>query len=446
MGHRLNQRILNNQMTRRDFLWMMGVASAGTALSGCSIDPVTGGKTLTLLSTQDEIAIDRQQSPHQFSSDYGVSQDESLNSYLSDTGILMGRQSHRPDMPYNFQVVNANYINAYAFPGGTIACTRGIMLDMESEDELCALLGHELGHVNARHAAKQQSKGMIAQAVATGAGLLASTQDAWVGSAVGLASQLASGALLSHYSRENERQADDLGIDYMTRTQHNPQGMIELMNMLNSQSDRQPNMLELMFATHPMSSERVKNVTATAQSDKYQAFTRKPLQKERYMDNTAALRRLAPAIKLQQQGESQLMGKSYDAAQQSFKQALGKAPDDYTGLVLMAKTYIAQEKPANAQPYLDKASSVYPQQAQAQQLSGINSLALKQPAKAYQAFTRSDKLLPGNPTNQFFMGVAQENMQDKAAAAEHYRSYLNQVSQGDMASHAYTQLKGWGYL
>ncbi|MFW2455993.1 M48 family metalloprotease, partial [Methyloversatilis discipulorum] len=165
-----HDRFFRREMSRRDFLWLSGIAGAAVTLpqlSGCATDPITGQQVLVGLSEQDEIGIDRKHSPQQFSSDYGAVQDAELNRYVNDLELSLAKHTHRPDVPYSARVVNANYINAYTFPGGSMACTRGIMLDMDSEDELAALLGHETGHVNARHSAKQAGRTMMAQVGAT---------------------------------------------------------------------------------------------------------------------------------------------------------------------------------------------------------------------------------------------------------------------------------------
>ena len=122
-------------LTRRDFLWLSSMTAAGYLL-GCAVDPVTGKKQLMLVSEDTEIQIDKQYAPIQISSDFGEAQDSQLNRYVSDVGNKMAAKSHRTHMPYSFRVVNATYVNAYAFPGGTIAATRGIMLSLENEAEL----------------------------------------------------------------------------------------------------------------------------------------------------------------------------------------------------------------------------------------------------------------------------------------------------------------------
>ena len=261
-GHNpLGERLLRREMTRRDFMWLTGVATAGASvplLSGCAVDPVTGERTLVGLSEGQEVALDREQSPHQFSNDYGAADDARLNAYVTDVGNRLAEISHRPDMPYNYRVVNANYVNAYTFPGGSMATTRGIMLEMENEAELAGLLGHEIGHVNARHTAERAGRSMLAQAAVLGATVAASTSEN-LGKYAGyiqLGGSVGASALLSKYSRDNEREADALGMEYMTQSGYSPEGMVDLMDMLRSQHARQPNLLETMFSSHPMRDEQ----------------------------------------------------------------------------------------------------------------------------------------------------------------------------------------------
>ena len=249
--------IKNTEITRRNFLQgcaATAVTLAGVGLfQGCAIDPVTGKQQLMLMSRDQEISIDRQQSPFQFSSDYGVTQDEGLNQYVSQVGSAMLPRVHRPDMPYNFQVVNATYINAYAFPGGSIAITRGILLSLENEAELASLIGHELGHVNARHSAEQQSKGQISSILVAGLSVAAETQGAGLGDWAQKLGGLSQGLFLSKYSRDNEREADALGHQYMAQSGYSSRGFTGLMEMLNDLNTSKPSTTQMLFATHPMS-------------------------------------------------------------------------------------------------------------------------------------------------------------------------------------------------
>ena len=431
-------------MDRRDFLWLLPGLSASAWLQGCATDPVTGKKSFVMMDKSQEVALDQKHSPHQFSEDYGVSQDADLNQYVSSVGKQMASRTHRPDMPYGFQAVNANYVNAYAFPGGSIACTRGILLELESEDQMAALLGHELGHVNARHYAERQAKGTLIDLAVAGVTIAAASKKAEYGQIAQIVGGLSSGALLAHYSRDNEREADALGVEYMTRGGYNPDGMTDLMSMLNAQSKSKPNALELMFATHPMSSERLENTKRALQQPVYAEAAKRPKQRERYMDRTSRLRALKPTIAEEQKAESMLGKKSYDKAEGYLKTALNMVPNDYPGLVLMAKTQLAMERPNEAQPYLDRAKSIYPTEAQAQHLTGVAQLQLKHPDAALAAFQAYDRLLPGNADTIFLQGYSMEMMQDKQGSAQAYYRYLQMAGQGKQSDYAYTRLKAWG--
>ncbi|MCG6894278.1 MAG: M48 family metalloprotease [Desulfobacteraceae bacterium] len=430
-------------LTRRRFLQLTG-ASAAVWLAGCAVNPVTGEQQLMLMSESQEIDIDRQHAPLQFSTDYGVAVDDRLNGYIDRALHELAARTHRPQMPYSARAVNAVYVNAYAFPGGSIAVTRGILLAMENEAELASLLGHELGHVNARHTAQQMSRGMLTQAVVGGLAALANAQSAAAGQLASQLGMLGAGALLASYSRENEREADALGMEYMVRTGYSPAGFVGLMDVLRALSDEKPNAIELMFATHPMSEERYRTAVATADST-YAYAMNAPLNRERYMDRTAGLRAIRSTIESLQEGEKEMAGRRYPQAEALFSEALSRTPDDYAGLLLMAKCQIAQERYAEALRYANAAHQAYPSEAQAYHVRGFSYIHTNRFEAAYQDFTRYAELLPGNPATSFFRGFCLEQLQRKEDAARLYAQFLQTVRQGQQAEYAYQRLVEWGY-
>ncbi len=430
--------------SRRNFLLLSALASLG-AISGCATNPVTGRPQLMLMSEEQEISIDQEHSPHQISADYGPVQDDNLSRYLQDTGQELAAASHRPDMPYTFQGVNAVYVNAYAFPGGTIGITRGILLDMDNEAELSALLGHELGHVNARHTAARMTRGMLTTAVLAGAGAFLLDQERYAPLVAGLGA-IGAGALLAKYSRDNEREADELGLEYMVQNEYNPQGMIGLMDMLQQRSRQDPGLLEIMFATHPMSEERYE--TAKMQTeDKYaQEAKEYSVFKERYMDNTAVLRRQQDMIRELQKGQELMMEKKFPEAEEHLRAGLQKGPDDYAGLLMLSKCLQAQNKHEQAREMAQKAKEVYPEEPQAVLQSGMTALAADQPSRAYLELETYEDMLPGNPQTLFYRGQAQEKMQRKKQAADYYNRFLQHSTQGEQAEHAAQRLQEWGHI
>jgi predicted Zn-dependent protease len=348
-------------------------------------------------------------------------------------------------MPYSFRVVNATYVNAYAFPGGSIAATRGIMLTLENEAELAALLGHELGHVNARHSAEQMSKGQLTQAVVGGISVLAGTQSAALGDLAGQLGQIGAGALLASYSRDNEREADALGMQYMVGADYGSEGFVGLMDMLNSMSKHKTSSVELLFATHPMSQERYDTAVQTANT-KYSSASKGPLHRERYMDHTARLRSQKGAIEEIEKGQKEMAGHKFDSASTHFRKALKMVPNDYVALCMMSKAQYLQQKYAVGRQYAEMAQKSYPKEAQAYHLSGIAKIRLKDYEGAYEEFSTYEKRLPGDPNTIFFKGRCQEGMNHIEQAANEYYRYLQVAPQGPNASHAYKKLKDWGYI
>jgi beta-barrel assembly-enhancing protease len=391
-----------------------------------------------LISEGQEIAVDRQSSPHQLSADYGRVQDQTLNSYLAEVGKQVADASHRPHMPYSYQAVNASYVNAYAFPGGTIGVTRGILLGLSDEAQLAGLLGHEIGHVSARHTATRMSKAALLGMAMAGASAVAGDLGAGLGA-------LGGGILLAHYSREDERQADDLGMEYMVKSGRDPQGMVGLMDMLRSMHKDKPGALQTMFSTHPMGEERYQTARRTVDQ---QYADRKGLNinRERYMDRTAGLRRIKPAVESFQTGEKEMGAKRFARAEEHFRLGLKTAPDDYAGLLMMSKSQLAQEKGNEAVRYATDARQAYPSEPQAHLVLGIGQFMNKRYDAAHQEFSAYEAKLPGNPNTTFLKGRSQEGMGRIPDAAREYHAYLQQVREGSQAQYAYKRLVEWGYV
>ena len=440
----LSRRLRRNRLTRRDVLWLFGAGVAASSVSGCATSPVTGERILVGMSEEEERQVDRQVAPHQFSQDMGAVQDESINRYVAGLGGRMDDLTQRPNMPYSYRVLNANYINAYTFPGGAMGVTRGIMTELGSEAELAALLGHEMGHVNARHAAQRQGQQMLAQAAVAGLTIAAVATDSSWGGLAAVGGQVGASALLASYSRDNEREADALGQDYMVRAGYPASGMTQLHGLLVREAKETPSLLETMFSSHPMSSERVANAQRLAET-KHAASLRADPQRERYMDSTASLRRLKPAIDACKRGETAMARKQLPQAQGEFAKALAVAPRDYPSNLLMARCLAAQGRQKEALRYADAARSIYPQEAQAHKLVGVLQLAEKNPGAAVASFEQFDRLLPGDPGIAFLKGVGYEGSGNQRAAAESYARFLRSGGQGKPAEYSMSRLRAWGY-
>lgn len=442
------QKKADHPLTRRQFLQFSAMLSAAGLVPflGCAKDPVTGRTQLMMLTRDQEIGIDRQHSPFQFSSDFGIVQDPALNQYIDQVGKDLVPYSHRPDMPYNFQCVNATYINAYAFPGGSIAVTRGILLRLENEAELAALLGHELGHVNARHTAEQVSKSQLSSLFVGGLAILADSQSKGLGNLTQQLGALGQGLYLAKYSRDNEREADFLGHEYMVGAGYGSPGFVGLMEMLNTLNKQKPSSAQMLFSTHPMSDERL--AAAVQRNSGPYAYTKDaPVNRERYMDQTAALRKKKKAIEHMQEGEKYLAKENNDQAQAAFAAALSEAKNDYTAHVLMARCQLIQKKHENAASYATAAIDLYPTEPQGHYMAGLAHVGASRYSKAFDNFQTCDRLLPGNPQLTFYKGYTQDKMGRQQPAANEYAAYLKMVNyqSNQYSQYAFKRLKEWGY-
>ncbi len=229
----------------RGAAWLLLVALPVTL--GCSVNPATGQRQLVLMGEQQEIAIG-QENDQAIVAQMGLYGDEELQTYIQDLGASLAARSERPELPWTFRVLDDPIVNAFALPGGYIYVTRGILTHFNSEAELASVLGHEIGHVTGRHGVERMSKAQLA-----GIGLMVGTVaagDKYRGLA-DLAGQ-GLGLLFLKFSRDDERQADDLGLRYMTRGQYDPTEMPKVFNTLGRVSAAQgAGRIPGWLSTHP---------------------------------------------------------------------------------------------------------------------------------------------------------------------------------------------------
>ena len=231
-------------------------------LANCSVNPVTGKQDFVMISENQEIQMGREynaqilkQSPRY--------QDQNLQEYVQSIGESLASKSHRPNLIYRFTVIDSPDINAFALPGGYIFINRGLMAYLSSEEELAAVLGHEIGHVTARHSVRQYSQSQLM-------GILSTAVEINAGRTAGNIANLASGALLSGYGRDMELEADDLGAQYIFQEGYSPQGMFEVLSVLKDQEiyskkvakerGQEPRSYHGVFASHPSNDLRLQEV------------------------------------------------------------------------------------------------------------------------------------------------------------------------------------------
>jgi predicted Zn-dependent protease len=232
----------------------LGLAAALFVLWGCSTNPATGRPQLALISEQQEVQLGRDYD-QQIQRLLGVYPDARLQEYVDRIGQKLAAGSERKDLAWTFRVVDDPVVNAFALPGGHVYVTRGLMTHLASEAQLAAVIGHEIGHVTARHAVTQMSKARIARFGLLAGSLLSPTLAGYAARSLDV--------LFLKYSRDDERQADDLGLRYMYAQGYDPREMPRVFEVLRRVSQgKEGERIPGWRSTHPSEEERIRATSA----------------------------------------------------------------------------------------------------------------------------------------------------------------------------------------
>lgn len=227
-------------------------------ISSCSRNPVTGKNEFMLMSESQEINMGKSYDP-QVTATYGIYEDEKLQAFITQKGKEMAAISHRPHLPYEFKIVDSPVVNAFAVPGGYVYFTRGIMAHFNNEAEFAGVLGHEIGHITARHSAKQYSNQMLGQVLFIG-GLIVSEDFR---NFADVASQ-GMGLLFLKFGRDNESESDRLGVDYSSEIGYDAKEMADFFNTLKRMRDDSGQTIPTFLSTHPDPADRFNKVNQMA--------------------------------------------------------------------------------------------------------------------------------------------------------------------------------------
>ncbi|MEO0412140.1 MAG: M48 family metalloprotease [Pseudomonadota bacterium] len=236
------------------------LALIGLGVSGCTTNPATGQKEFTpFMNQSDEIRLGMQEHPKLLQQFGGAYRDPKVSGYVAEVGSRLAVESELPDLKFTFTTLDSKVINAFALPGGYVYMSRGLLAYMNDEAELASVLGHEIGHVTARHSANRYNKSMMAQVLGVGVGI--ATGSGELANLVNQSSQL----YLLSYSRGQELQADELGVRYMSRVGYDPFGAPRMLETLGEASEldakasgrSNTNQTPAWARTHPLTSERV---------------------------------------------------------------------------------------------------------------------------------------------------------------------------------------------
>lgn len=418
---------------------LTGVLLAAVLLSGCAVNPVTGRSELALMqmSPAEEIALGKSAFEQALQQEGGRFDDTALNEYVDRVGQRLARRSQRPDLEFHFEVVNDSSPNAFALPGGYVAITRGLLVNLSNEAELAAVLGHEIGHVCARHSLQGMQRGAL---LGGAAGLLGSLADSagygWLADPLGIATNL----IDKRYSREQESEADRLGIDYMVLAGYDPVGAVQLQEYFAREIEKgaDSQWLNGLFRSHPFSSQRL------AQNRQYIA-THYPHLNGDGEDAVDFARRIEVLTRTRQGYEI------YDQARQlerqgqlneaieTYHQALLEAPEQPLILCRLGVAYLRDEDIVPARRYLIKALNLQSDYYQTRLGLGYIYLKRQEYLKAREQLDAGFRLLP-TLEGGYLLAEAREKTGDLAGARKLYAAVAKADPGGKLGKSAMARL------
>ncbi|MEW5249492.1 M48 family metalloprotease [Microbulbifer sp. 2201CG32-9] len=390
---------------------------AASLLAGCAVNPVTGERQLSLISPGQELALGAQQYPinqQQQGGQYLI--DPALQDYVARVGSKLAKVSDQPQLPYEFVVLNNSVPNAWALPGGKIAVNRGLLVLLDDEAELAAVLGHEIVHAAARHSAAAMSQQQV-----LGAGLAvlgAATRETGYGDLVNLGGQLGGSAYIARYGRGNELESDRYGMQYMAAAGYDPQGAVRLQRkFVELSKNRQAGGLDALFASHPPSQARVDANLRHAQKLPRGGTS----NRIGYQRAIAQLKRDADAYDRYDKAQVAARDKQYDRALSLVREAQKRQPREASFYQLEGDLLAQKKRYRAAYNAYDQALQKNPGLFSNWLKRGLASAQLKNYSEAERDLTRSLRYLE-TPYAHYYLGEVNEKQGDLKTAYSHYQT------------------------
>ena len=357
-------------------------------LSGCATNPVTGKSEISLVSESWELKTGAQNYlPARQSQGGDYVADPLVQAYVQEVGNKLAAVSDR-DLPYEFAVINNSVPNAWAMPGGKIAINRGLLTELGSEAELAAVLGHEIVHAAAKHSAQAVQRGVMLQAAVLATGI--ATKDSDYGQVAAIGAGAGAALINSKYGRDDERESDVYGMNYMSRAGYNPQGAVELQQTFVALKDgKAANFLEGLFASHPPSQERVatnRQHAATLPSGGIEG-------RQRYEQMMARLIESKPAYEAYDEARQAVADNRLKAARRLVQQAIDSEPREGHFYALLGDIEADEDDLNAADRAYDQAVNLNPNFFYPLMRSGVINERQGRIAKAKRRLNRSLELL-----------------------------------------------------
>ena len=457
-------------------------------VTACAVNPVTGKDELMLVSEEEEIKIGKsvyRDALWSAEGGGGEYHDPQLKRYLEGVVMRLHRVSHRPNLPLSFTVQNSSVPNAWAIPGHVVM-TRGLLAGMENEGEFAYIMGHEIGHVSARHSARHMTQNML---LGLALGIAAvSIGDKDYGEAVLGLGAVGGQLLLLKYSRDDELEADRLGVAYMSKLGYDPNNAVSAHRNLEKiyreyarsvgQEPAERGFFEELLSTHPRTSVRIDEIQQMIRSTPQAAKTGDGSNRAVYQSMTANLRKT-----------HRVYTEYYDKAVRAFEKNRLAEANNYVSraisedryqppfYALAGFIYLKQNNPADAERYfrgalslkadyqpalrglgmmsyraqnyaaaiehMRKAVQIFPGDVTAQRLLGMSYYRTSNWRAAIDPLRIAAEANPKNKTIHGILGQCYENVNDRRAAYEHYKRQLQANPDSDVGRLAANRVQAW---
>lgn len=407
----------------------LAIAMFALATAGCVVNPVTHKQEFSVVSPQQEVEIGAQQyGPSQQSQGGRYDRDPALLAYVAEVGRKLAAVSDRPELPYEFVVLNNSTPNAWALPGGKIAVNRGLLTYLDNEAQLAAVLAHEIVHAAARHSASQMTRGTLIGAVAQVAGAV--SQQSGLGQLGGAVAQVGSSAWMAHYGRGAELEADAYGIDYMVRAGYDPRAAVQIQQTFVKLSQgQQRDLFSSLFASHPPSEERVSANQAKVQGLAAGGAT----NRDRFQQKIARLKQDLPAYQEQEKAVKALTAKDPVTALAHLDKAIRLQPAEGQFWLYRGHALAMQKNVAEADKAYGAAIQKDPNYFMPYLVRGMLRFENKQHGTAGADLERANALLPTAPATFYLGELAYERGDRQQAAAYYQQAAQDQGEVGKLA-------------
>ncbi|MCX5811523.1 MAG: M48 family metalloprotease [Proteobacteria bacterium] len=459
------------------------------AVVGCATNPVTGQSQFMLVSEEQEIQIGKELYPNAMwgaEGGGGEFKDERVKAYLKNVVLNIHKVSHRPNLPVDFAIQNSSVPNAWAIPGHVVI-TRGLLAGLDNEAEFAFVMGHEMGHVSARHSASQMSLGILHQTLLAGAGIALAGSD-YSDATLSLGA-LGSSLLLLKYSRVDELEADGLGVQYMTKLGYNPKNAVSAHMNLEKVSNeymkslgkgtQERGFFEDLLSTHPRTSVRIDEIQNIINHTSSFALKGDGVNRQEFqtmiagtknINNTyiahydkavralnnknldEAVAQITKAINIDQtqapfyslSGFIMLRKKNPENAEKYFNYALRLDNNYQPALRGMGAIRYIKGNYAESMQYLKKSIALFPEDMHAHYFLGMSYFKTNTYKTALNHLKLFADTHPKHPEIHGVLGTCYENVNDPSSAYKEYAMQLKVAPNSDMGKRAAGRLQALG--